>query len=425
MLNYELMINDKRFSGEIDYERPSDNYIQLEMLLKAAPVYYLYKFNDSEDLEKFITPYTALSLIGASGLNDLIELNRLIPEIRIGKNDNKENNHILLDFITLCVEEIIVTDDFNRERILDQIGKLNLNRFQQQRRIYNYINEITGACFNLKDNGKKTKAFERYISDKIISILKVASPKIYDFINKYKKIDSKENSYYLSCFFSGNPKKKEALSDTISNNIKSVLSLLSITPSSNKQYLKQLKAMKSICVQQLPKYMEHDRCFAIAQNNDSIYFSFSGLWDVDGDFKKGIDVIAKKINHDLFDDKAKWCILTPDVLNYVDIKSPNNQDECIYINPPEYYPGEDARFFSCCERKILAQQQDLTKYNLFVMFSPCYKCAKPLYENYKSITCLLNYEDDERKKKYKDNLFNPKKYKVEKKDNHYKVIEIH
>ena len=183
--------------------------------------------------------------------------------------------------------------------------------------------------------------------------------------------------------------------------------------------------MKSICVQQLPKYMEHDRCFAIAQNNDSIYFSFSGLWDVDGDFKKGIDVIAKKINHDLFDDKAKWCILTPDVLNYVDIKSPNNQDECIYINPPEYYPGEDARFFSCCERKILAQQQDLTKYNLFVMFSPCYKCAKPLYENYKSITCLLNYEDDERKKKYKDNLFNPKKYKVEKKDNHYKVIEIH
>lgn len=441
MLDYELKIDNKKFSGKIDYEKNPENFVQLEMLLKAAPIYYLYKFKNNKDIKSFITPYTALTLIGLDNLYDLIELNTN-TELLLDYFANESINYLdtgyysiesvdssslslndtLSNFITLCIDEIIETDDFNKERVLNHINELNLNQFINQRRIYNYINEITGACYNLK---KKTKTFDNYVSDKIMSLLKILSPKIYNFIKKYVPIINKNNNYCLSCFFSKNKVNQKNLSTIISNNITSILSFLSITPSNKTLYLNNLTSIKNQFIQQFPQYMKNKtRCFAIAENNQSIYFSFSGLWDKDKQIKKTMEDTANNINSELFHNKAIWCKLTTNVLNYVDINSPDNQDECVYIDPPEHFPGKSESFFSCCERKILGEQQNLRDYNFFVMFSPCYKCAKPLYHNYTTITCLLDYNDEDKPKKYKEDLFDPKRYKVIYKDNHYKVVKI-
>ncbi len=423
MLEYELTINERKFSGEIDYEKRRESSIQLEILLKAAPIYYLYKYKDNEFVKSFITPYTALSLITEDAIKDLIDLNNNSDFIINYFYDPKKDKAIST-FVKICVQEIIENNSFDGESFLNKIEQLNLNQFNNQRRIYNFINEIIGACYNLRDKKKKTKTFEKYVSDKLLSLLLVVSPKIYNFIKKYQRINYQNNKYYLSCFFSKNNENKKSLSTSITNNINNTLNFLSITPSNNKQYLNKLKSMKTQCIKQLPNYMEKDRCFAIAENKNSIYFSFSGLWDKDGNISNEMNDTAKKINNELFQGNANWCILTNNVLNYVDPDSPHNQNECKYLNIPEHFPGKNESFFSCCERKILGRQTNLKDFNLFVFFSPCYKCAKPLYKNYNSITCLLNFEDSNRQIKYKENVFNPKQYEITFIDKHYKVRKI-
>lgn len=321
----------------------------------------------------------------------------------------------------LCFEEIIVKEEFDCNLFLERSIKLDLSRFYTKRRIYNYINEIIGACYNFKNKKRITKYFKKYISDKLFSILKVINNQKYQLIKKYQNLNKEDDSYYLKCVFSDDKSELDKIIENIKISVNKDLVFLSKKPSLDTDYIDAIKLIKKQCRQQLPKFMEKDRCFAIAVHNESIYFSFSGCWDIPGQISQEMEDTVKNINTSLFNGKGKWCILTNNVYNYIEDGSLKDENKCIYKITPEPFSGKNKGAFSCCERKILGESPELKKYDLFVMYLPCFKCAKPLFKNYNRIICLLDYSDERRKIKYKEDLFNPKEYKIIFEDNHYKT----
>lgn len=423
MFEFDLKISEHHFTNTYRYEdSPESKENTLDLLLQVLPVYYSYKFKDNEQIKKLFSNIACLSIIARDKVSDLKKINNLNDNKCLYFNDNTKNNR-LVEFIELCFNELIETKNFDCELFLEHTKKLNLSSFNEKRRLYNYINEIIGACYNLKNKIKKTKTFEKYITDKLFSILRLIDNEKYQLVKKYQRRSKKDNIYYLSCLYSKDKSNLEDFIESLKVDINKDIELLSITPNLDSEYISAIQKIKTQCISELPKYMELDRCFAIATNDKNIYFSFSGCWDIKGQISQEIQAVANEVNQNLFNGTGVWCNITDKVYDYIENGSPENENECIYRNTPEPFSGKNPRPYSCCERKIMGEQAALKEYDLYVMYSPCYKCAKPLYKNYRELICLLYYDEvyEQKHMKYKNDLFIPQQYKIIFDNNHYKT----
>ncbi len=186
------------------------------------------------------------------------------------------------------------------------------------------------------------------------------------------------------------------------------------------------------------KYKEkQSSCFAIMEEEDGLkYFALSGIHECErnkGDenydkiIKVAIEllsVLAKRqcSETDVFKEYCgyKWAYLNDDVLRYVDTTNKYNPMHITYINTPtslgshltapgnswEDFRANNGRYFSCCEKKILAHSNNAKDKIFYVRWKPCDLCIPAMFKTKgkKTVHAFAKDFKSYKANKYKDNI---------------------
>lgn len=408
---------------------------KLEYLFDIAPVFYLFlkERKESENLQN----YAFISVLGKNCFQELKWINSLnsFNEMNLCYFYRVQKQIDELFRITSDIFDLYEMNEINRNSLFDFLNKIpsyNMNVFTQNT-IYNALYEIFGLISRIylsqKISSDDVNELKEYIVSRYYHILVyLKKTELFDklqiVINSCKtKISIKER--YLSAISNTYLLKnhKNQIVDSIKIALYEITDILSVYQEDNKEYLEKLREIvkKFSELKKFSKYTDNQhRCFAIIKKDNAIYFSLSGLLDIENKINPNIEKFKNEINENLFAGQATWCYLSGSTAKYVnEIKG-----KIVYLPSPIQYKDDlnNAKSYRCCERKILGLYTNMNNFELFVFFSPCFQCAPALFMKKCDIQSFIDYETFSRYYMVTD--FAPKKYEIIFIDNRYIVKEI-
>lgn len=426
---YDFKINDISFTN-IEGIGECENLYRLEWLLNIAPIFYLS--NSNQNIENVLPYYSCLAM---EGIN-IIHNYELITEYK--KDDAVENECTskLVDFNKLLID--IASEQFSEDSIKKFFNNIkDFDTTFSNKKIEDSVLTIIGhiALFYKRNKDIRENDFIDTVERKYKHILSIFDKK-KDYENVLcleKKIDKKLAVFNCFAFIlepnngiqylSSVKKYRVALTDIVNELSKCICEKHMGTL---KNMISEYNSLSSDVVFSSFRKNQY-RCFAIIIANGRNYFSFSGVKDADsnGIIKdEAIRSFADEINKKLFDNTAFYCYLSGNTKNYIEIV---NKEKRLRKNPMLYKDDipSNTKFYSCCERKIMGMFPHLRNYDLYVFFSPCFKCIPDLKEN-KSINAFITYNQENSKFNF-DNVhdFSPKRYKIINGKPFDKLEEIH
>lgn len=224
-------------------------------------------------------------------------------------------------------------------------------------------------------------------------ICRIRKGYLYEVNNKYN-LDKSKNDICDAMFLDNSNVYRWDLINGIIDNIHNIF---------NKVLLKSdfdrfVKFMSSTSAPYSKKYHNNPGCFALMKEANGItYFALSGMKDHANEannLKELASIIMKECFNENVDStnirkqifNYNWAYCTDDVLRYIEL-----DDNIIYIYPPIKL-GDDlttnwagdkdrlGRYYSCCERKLLAFSQNDEEKTFFIRWAPCEKCRPALFE---------------------------------------------
>lgn len=410
-MEYSIKINEKSFTIDdinLDFS---------DLILKSAPVLYLYKYHNDESMYEQLSMFAYCSIYCNYILHDLAR----IKENSISTFfDDEEINKKFITFLSETKKVLLRQTEGNN--YINTIDELNLwDCFGRKKRLYGYISDIFFSCNNFIKQRNEEIYF--HILDRIKILLNTINKQLHDEITRITLYvntdDNKKNSVenILPEFIFSRIEKEKVISE-LEKIIQNNFNILSNTPANSANYLNTLASMINNAVN-IDSDIFNERCMAIIEDQTGLYFSFSNKQDYikNTSFFEKERGYAEILNQKYFDNNAKWCYLSGRTKNYIEVStySKNNYKYINSIPDFTFIKNEEEKkywhFYSCCERKILGLHNKVANFNLFVMLSPCEKCTKALVQyHYKKIFALLEY-----RKGWKNgylSLFKPKEYTI-------------
>lgn len=420
-INYNYVINNKSF--EYNEETNDAEFYYLDYLLAFAPVYYMYLFRNKTKYNQVISYYTSLTLRTNVLLHDILYIDAFHEKIKQNKDKkiNLETIKDINDIKDYCI--YLMSNTLNEN---DQSPRISFTEIEE---LLNRIFPIDNRFGNLI----RRYYYDGYIKSKYIKqLLKLLDPDLYFCLNRIKQITSSSFYQIISEVFSFNDTIYQTFLFNLNELLHHYISVLSLPMRTTKTYINILLNLTKKPLKYNSKTKNNFKCFAIAiKPFYKKQFSFSGIKDNPNhtDYAKLQD-LANKIISNSFSDNAEWCDLSDETLNYVYKDDCVDENNCRFLDDDklEKFKTEtddkSKNFYSCCERKILAHNNKLKRFNIFISASPCYRCQKPLYlSKISKIIALTDYKPGFLQEIINDN-YKPSTYKIIFDGKHYHNIRI-